>query len=75
MPKTTITVDTPIEDCGITCTHFEIENEKGMRLNAEGRPFFSTGYKCKNYDVCEDALYYAGVLKDADDEEEEEENE
>ena len=26
MPKTTITVDTPIEDCGITCPYFKIDN-------------------------------------------------
>lgn len=61
MPKTTITVDTPIEDCGISCPHFKISKNTLLSWGT---------YSCENYLACESALYQAGVLKDADDEEE-----
>lgn len=66
MPKTTITVETPIEDCGISCPHFNIIESK---FNSNGLKVWGT-YSCENYCSCEEALYRAGVLKDADDEEE-----
>lgn len=62
MPKTTITVETPIEDCGITCPYFKIIESKFI---SDGKKLWGT-YCCDNYPSCEEALYRAGVLKDAD---------
>ena len=66
MPKTTITVDTPIEDCGISCPHFKVDDTQMLR---NGMMFYGV-YRCEHYDSCEEALYQAGELKDVDDEEE-----
>ena len=66
MPVTHITVDTPIEDCGLECPYFKIIESQFM---SEGQKIWGT-YSCENYCSCEEVLYRAGVLKDADDDEE-----